>query len=458
MMHAADGSGSTMVRYATGGWSRLRRRAVLAVLALVAAACGGGGGEQAAGGACDGTVEGPVTIQVWFHSGQGAERETLEQQVEAFNDSQEDIQAELTLLPEGNYNEQVQAAAAAGDLPDVLDFDGPFLYNYAWAGNLQPMGSCFDAEFEGKLLPSIVEQATYSDAFYGIGTFDSGLGLFTRQSILEDNDIRIPDGWDDAWTAEEFTEIAGTLRDAGYDKPLDLKINYGQTEWYTYGFSPIVQSAGGDLINRDDFQSADGVLNSDASVQALEVFQSWFTDDLVDFNEDDAAFTDGRSAISWAVHNSYPPYSEVFDDLIIVPLPDFGQGARTGQGSWQWGIPTAAQDADASWAFIDFLMQDEEVVRMSDANGAPPATQSAVEASETYTADSPLQLFVDALEGEASVARPQTPAYPTITSAFQTAIGTVIDGGDVRSALDEAVSTIDSDIEQNEGYPPPDQQ
>lgn len=71
----------------------------------------------------------------------------------------------------------------------------------------------------------------------------------------------------------------------------------------------------------------------------MEVFQQWFADDLVDFNEDDAAFTDGRSAISWAVHNSYPPYSEVFDDLIIVPLPDFGQGARTGQGSWQWGDP-----------------------------------------------------------------------------------------------------------------------
>ncbi|HSK91037.1 MAG TPA: hypothetical protein VK875_06980 [Euzebyales bacterium] len=75
-------------------------------------------------------------IQVWFHSGQGAERETLEQQVQEFNDSQDDVQADLTLLPEGNYNEQVQAAAAAGDLPDVLDFDGPFLYNYAWSGHL----------------------------------------------------------------------------------------------------------------------------------------------------------------------------------------------------------------------------------------------------------------------------------------------------------------------------------
>lgn len=103
-------------------------------------------------------------------------------------------------------------------------------------------------------------------------------------------------------------------------------------------------------------------------------------------------------------------------------------------------------------------MQDEQIVRMSDANGAPPATQPAIAASDTYTDDSPLQVFVAALEGEASVARPQTPAYPTITSAFQTAVGTIIDGGDVKAALDEAVATIDADIEQNEGYPAPDEQ
>ncbi|HSK91038.1 MAG TPA: hypothetical protein VK875_06985 [Euzebyales bacterium] len=55
------------------------------------------------------------------------------------------------------------------------------------------MDSCVDADFEDALLPSIVEQGTYADAFYGVGTFDSGLGLFTRRSILEDNGIRIPE-------------------------------------------------------------------------------------------------------------------------------------------------------------------------------------------------------------------------------------------------------------------------
>jgi hypothetical protein len=37
---------------------------------------------------------------------------------------------------------------------------------------------------------------------------------------------------------------------------------------------PFIQSFGGDLIDRTDFQSADGVLNGPESVEALEWFRA----------------------------------------------------------------------------------------------------------------------------------------------------------------------------------------
>ncbi|MBU4511504.1 ABC transporter substrate-binding protein, partial [bacterium] len=74
----------------------------------------------------------PVTIEVWFHSGKGEEREVLDAQVKDFNTMQNEVIVKAVRLPEGSFNEQVSAAALAGDLPDLLDFDGPFLYNYAW--------------------------------------------------------------------------------------------------------------------------------------------------------------------------------------------------------------------------------------------------------------------------------------------------------------------------------------
>jgi len=65
----------------------------------------------------------PVTIEVWFHSGKGEEREVLDAQVEEFNAMQNEVVVEPVQLPEGSYNEQVSAASLAGDLPDLLDFD-----------------------------------------------------------------------------------------------------------------------------------------------------------------------------------------------------------------------------------------------------------------------------------------------------------------------------------------------
>ena len=34
-------------------------------------------------------------------------------------------------------------------------------------------------------------------------------------------------------------------------------------EWWPYGYSPFLQSFGGDLINRSDYKSAEGVLHGD---------------------------------------------------------------------------------------------------------------------------------------------------------------------------------------------------
>jgi multiple sugar transport system substrate-binding protein len=121
------------------------------------------------------------------------------------------VRARLVTLPRGEYDRQVRAAAASGDLPDVLDFDGPFLYNYAWSGKLKPLDSCVPRRLLDDLLPSIRQQGTYAGRLWGLGTFDSGLGLYVRPSILRAIGARIPTGPDDAWTAAEFTEILHRL-------------------------------------------------------------------------------------------------------------------------------------------------------------------------------------------------------------------------------------------------------
>ncbi|MEU9171511.1 sugar ABC transporter substrate-binding protein [Streptomyces sp. NPDC048420] len=445
-----------------------RRRALASILvgaALLLAACGGGGGDgdradrTRADTTCDGRIDGTATITVWFHAGSSAESDTLRRQVQDFNKAQRQVRVEVVTLPEQRpYNELVLSAAASGDLPDLLDFDGPRLYSHAWSGRIKPIDSCVPIALRQDLLPSIRQQGTYAGRLYGIGTFDSGLGLYVRPSVLKKAGIRIPEGAEDAWTADEFTKILRTLRKAGYAYPLDMMLGDAGPgeEWSTYGFAPAIWSAGGDLIDPKTFRTADGFLNGPESVGALTLMRNWVEEGLVEPGRSgDQAFDEGRSVIAWIGHWRYPDYRRAHPgDVAIVPLPDFGEGSVTGMGSWQWGVPSGGADGDAVWRFLAYLLRPDQVHRMSVANGAIPATNSAVRLSPQYAEGGAERLFIEQLTDRVARPRPRTPAYPAITEAFSRAFPKImIDGAPVKATLDEAVEAVDKDLAAHDGYP-----
>ena len=424
------------------------RLCVILIVCAGLVACGDNGAESKKP-----SPEGTVSVEVWAHAGQEGERHVLSDQIRRFNESQKRVHATLRFLPEGSYNSQVQAAALAGDLPDLLEFDGPYVYNYVWQQQLLPLDGLLPAPLVDDLLGSIIEQGTYNGKLYSVGTFDSGLGLWGRRSKLEEAGVRIPDSIATAWTAAEFDRVLTALAQHDDDGAvLDLKLNY-RGEWYTYAFSPVIESAGGDLIDRSSYQTAQGFLNGAEAVAALQQVQSWIQHGYVDSNVDDNAFLGGRVALSWAGHWEYRRYRRRFgDDLVLLPLPDFGNGARTGQGSWNWGVTRHSRHPDAAIRLLTFLFRPEEVLAMTHANGAVPATRSAIARSPEYRAGGQLRLFVEQLE-KIAVPRPRTPAYPVITSAFQQAFDDIRNGGEVKAALDDAVAVIDADIASNQGYP-----
>ena len=395
-----------------------------------------------------------MTLHVWAHAGQAAERQVLKSQVVRFNQQAAGINIKLTFIPERDYNAQIQAAALAGDLPDILEFDGPYLYNYIWQNHLLPLETMLPQAVIKDLLPSIIAQGTHGQHLYSVGVFDSGLGLYARRSALQSISARIPASAADAWSVEEFNNVLTQLQQQDSDKAvMDLKLNY-TGEWFTYGFSPILQSAGVDLINRETYQTSTGILNNVKAVVAMQQVQNWIQKGLVDPNLDDAAFITGRVALSWTGHWEYTRYKEAWqDDLIVLPLPDFGEGSKTGQGSWNWGISNKSRYPKAAAEFIRFLLKTGEVLAMSNANGAVPGTRSAVLQSILYGAQGDLHLFADQLLQGVAISRPKTPAYPVITTEFQQVFQQIRNGADVKQSLDRAAMKIDQDIRDNKGYP-----
>ena len=386
----------------------------------------------------------------------------------------------VNVIPIGEtaYETAITSAAAAGEMPDLVDMDGPTLYPFAFNGLLRPITSCAERGEAGHLpaaRSSSRAPTTASSTRWAASNPAWASGPTSPCSRT--SGARIPTGIDDAWTAEEFDQILRDLQAAGYgaNGPLDIKWHYGAGEWRAYGFAPMIQSAGGDLIDRSTMKSAGGVINGPETVGAMTQFQTWVKDGLVDLiAEDDNNFTVGpdgaansgdETPLSWVGHWMYSLYCEnLGDDLILLPLPDFGNGSKGGMGSWNWavssgadGIPNSGDevDLDAVWAFIDYATRPESIERFVNGYGAVPPTKDLTD-FPGFQEGGTEALYIDYLENAhsdpslkqaGSMARPATAAYLFIRDRFSEAFADIVAGADVQSTLDNIVTLIDQEIE-----------
>jgi multiple sugar transport system substrate-binding protein len=430
-----------------------RRVTVVGVAGLTTLAMAACGGDSSSEGGSSGAVEegGVTTLELWTHNG-GNELElgVVETIVSDFNASQEDYKVEIQSFPQDSYNDAVTAAASAEKLPCILDVDGPIMPSWAWGGYLAPL-DLPEELFTDQLETTI---GRVNDELYSFGHYDVALNLIARKSALEDNGIRIPD-MDQPWTQEEFDDALAKITDAGaYDYALDLG-TAGTGEWIPYAYSPILQSFGGDLINRDDYLSAEGVLNGP---EALE-FAEWFTGVIENgyaaktSGEDSTAdFVNGKTAIMYSGSWAADAVAEKFgDDVVFLPPPDFGDGPKIGGASWQWGMSGDCAAPEGALAYLEHSADPKYFTLFAETLGLIPATPAAAEAVENFAPDGKYRIFFDMSEAYA-VLRPITPAYPFISSTFQKAMQDIIAGGDPQETLDKAVSDIDGDIKANGNY------
>lgn len=430
---------------------------VLAVAALALAACGSGATHQSQAVA---VPTGVTTITAWAHDGIPGENAALQAAVSDFNHSQQSLRVKLTLIPANNYTQTVEATPVS-QLPDLLEMDGPTVASYVYAKKIQPIHSLLSAATLANLTASNVAQGTINGQLYAAGMYDSGLGIYGNKKLLAQAGVSYPTSLASDWTAAQFTQDLKIL--AAHNpqgKALDIKENYGlASEWGTYGFSPIVWSAGGRLIDLKTGK-ATGVLNAPSVVKAFQTFQSWMPYVVPNNNH---AFATGQVALSWVGHWEYPTYAKALgSNLVLMPLPDFGNGPKSGQGSWTWGVTRKATYPKLAAQFLDALLSNANVGAMTTANGAPPGTTSALAASSLYRPGGPLHLFAQELAltcganaptpSCVTVPRPQTPGYPEITSDFSTALKNISQGANVRSQLDKAAQLIDVSFADNNNY------
>ncbi|MCB0204694.1 MAG: extracellular solute-binding protein [Anaerolineae bacterium] len=390
-----------------------------------------------------------LALGLWTHSaGNESEMSVITQMVDDFNAKQDQFEVSIEAFPQDSYNDSVAAASVAGSLPCIIDLDQPTVPNFAWSGYIQELPVPDD--MLAKFTPGAM--GTYKDKVYSLGQFDVALLNYARKSVLEKYDIRIPTV-DEPWTLDEFNAAMKTLKDSGeFDYVID--VNAGWTgEWWPYAYSPMLQSFGGDLIDRDTFTTAEDVLNGDAALAWGEWFQSLFADGYANPTPpDDQCFLQGHCALwytgSWSANDVVKALG---DDALFLPAVDFGNGPKIGGGSWQWGISASCDHPDGAWQFIEHVMQPENIALMSQTAGLVPTTAEAAALTENYAEGGPYRVFYE-MSNRFGLLRPPTPGYLRLSSEFEQAGIKIRDGNNVQDALDDAVDAINQDIQDNNNY------
>ncbi|MGH8020320.1 MAG: ABC transporter substrate-binding protein [Opitutaceae bacterium] len=397
---------------------------------------------------CPGARHGEMdTIRVWAHQGQEAENLAMRAIAEAFNHAHADrgLQVDMVFFPDFQYTEKLAIAAAARDLPDAFDLDGPTVARLVGASLLTPLEGSFSENELADFLPTILEQGTIDGQLYALGAFDSAVVLYYDREMLAGAGVEPPpDG--QSWTWKQFLAACEKLKAAGIEA-VSMHMDDNSDEWYTYAFSPVIWSGGGALISEDG-TAVRGVLASDANVRSLEAWQRVFTSGYAATDPvDPDPFGNGAVAMDWTGHWMARSHLEKKGGKLgAMPLPRMGEESVAPCGSWCWGISAASPKKEAAAQWLRWVTDAEHgIVPIVRANGAVPARRSAFAAFPEYQ-EPPYSLFRKQLEENAR-ARPRTPFYSTLTQRFAAALRDIARGTGVRARLESAENEIQGVID-----------
>ena len=400
-----------------------------------------------------GTASAATEVSMWYHgAGNEVESNIINQIIADFNGSQGDYEVVLQSFPQDSYNDSVEAAGLAGNLPCIIDVDGPVMPRWAWAGYMQPLP--INKDLISDFLPGT--KGIWNGELYSIGLWDAAVAVYARQSTLDELGLRTPT-LANPWSKDEFMGALEAAKASGkYEYALDLGMAW-KGEWFPYAFGPFIQSFGGDMIDRSNYTTAEGALNGDEAIAFGEWWQSLFANGYAPGNSQDGAdrdsgFINGKYAFSW--NGNWAAVATLdggVDDVLFLPAPDLGNGSVIGAASWQFGVSKTCGAVDGATAFIEHALQDKYLAAFSDGIGLIPSTPSAANMTSNYAKGGALEVFFSLSEEQALV-RPVTPGYPVVAKIFEKALADIADGADVSATLDAAVDEIDADIEANKGY------
>ena len=332
----------------------IRWTAALAAAGLVVAACGRDDDDDAggSGGSAAPVEEGEATgtVSVWAMGTEGENLDTLATEFEAANP---DVDVEVTAVPWDAAHDKIATAIAGG--ADARRQHGRDDVDGRVRRNRRPRPDA-DRSHRRRHSSSRARgtRRSSTDTSYAVPWYVETRVIFYRKDLAEAAGVEPPTNWD------ELKSFAAALQEQGVEWGIDLHTG-GTGAWQT--FMPFAWQAGAEIDEDGEF-----TLGSDAMVEAMEYYQSFFAEGLADPQSDptsplEVKMVDGKigSFISGPWHMGLlreqggPEFEDKWD-VTVMPTEEAGTSFVGGSNL---AVFKDAANRDAAWKFVDFLMQPD---------------------------------------------------------------------------------------------------
>jgi multiple sugar transport system substrate-binding protein len=326
------------------------------------------------------------------------------------------------VVPNASLLSKELTEASAGQMPDLMMMDNPWVPSLASAGELMPL-SKFGFTSKG-LSEGAVAAGTYRGKLYGIGFGNNTIGLFYNKKLLSAAHVTPPRTW-----AQLAVDAKKLTKNGVYGYGFAAGTN-NNAAWQ---FEPYFWTAGGNLAQ----------VNDAGGVKALSFVSSFVKDGsapsaVVNWGQNNVAqeFMDGKLAMIVMGPWEFPDFSAVKGlsyGIAPIPTPTATGHATVPLGGEVFTIPktTPAKEALAA-KVLRYLISPQNTLLWAKNNGEVASQRSV---AKQLIAAVPLdRVFADEIQHAESRVGIVGTAYPAISSALTTAIQEAVLGKATPSA------------------------
>jgi len=327
-------------------------------------------------------------IKLRVASGQDVTEIEIRRQIaELYAKKNPDVEIEMVYLAGSRFDKQ-QTMITAGNAPDILYINQPFLAVWATKGALMDLTPFIQKDggikkvFAG-IHPKAIECVTYKGKIWAMPFEFGPMAIVYNKDLFRKAGVPVPPtSWEDPkWTWEEFINRAKKLtKDTNGDgRPDQFGINMDLWDC----FRTWLRQAGTDVLNKEGSEC----LISPDNPNAVEAFQFMYdtmykykvaptpimTSDTPTFSQ----FMTGKLAMfnygRWL--NTFKSIKDFKWDVGAFPHQKRSAGFMP---VLHYGISTQCKNPEIAWDFLKFLITKEPQVVNSRSGMAVPVLQAAV--------------------------------------------------------------------------------